>query len=252
MPAHSSVLTAIQAISNAIAASGRKDLPRFELSFAISNLFRQSEKIVGDTETLRAVLAAAPEVEAFRGKGSKSAASLFSRGVAWLVYQTKDRLPRSSITPDLFPQEEELREISKDTNALECLEALAAHAFARNQGPPVRSRHAGELRAMAWGVLGDISDILRRPEFLAHALKVAADKRASTEERIAVVEFLSEYWGGDVPDEATAGLLQELKDSPPDRDILVAVMQARIELGLDEELGALFAVEDWDEAQVED
>jgi hypothetical protein len=252
MPADSSVLTAIQAIRNAIAASGRKDLPRFELSFAISHLFRQSEKIVGDVETLRVVLAAAAEVEAFRGKGSKSAASLFSRGVAWLVYQTKDRLPRSSITPDLFPQEEELREISKDTNVLECLEALAAHAFARIQGPPVRSRHAGELRAMAWGALGDIADTLRRPEFLAHALKVAADKRASTEERIAVVEFLSEYWGGDVPDQATASLLQELKDSPPDRDFLVAVMQARIELGLDEELGALSAVEDWDEARGED
>jgi hypothetical protein len=252
MPADSSVLTTILAIRQAIAAAGQNDRPRFELSFAISNLFRQSEKIVGDTETLRAVLAAAPEVEAFRGKGSQSAASVFSRGVAWLVYQTKDRLPRSSITPDLVPQEEELLEISKDTNVLECLEALAAHAFARTQGPPVRSRHAGELRSMAWGMLGNIADILRRPEFLAHALKVAADKRASAEERIAVVEFLPEYWGGDVPDQATAGLLQELKDNPPDRDILVAVMQARIELGLDEELGALFAVEDWDEARGDD
>ncbi len=252
MPADSSVLTAIQAIRNAIAASGRKDLPRFELSFAISNLFKQSEKIVGDFESLRAVLAAAAEVEAFRGKGSQSAASLFSRGVAWLVYQTKDRLPRSSITPDLFPQQDELLEISKDTNVLECLEALAAHAFARTQGPPVRSRHAGELRAMAWGMLGDIADILRRPEFLAHALKIAADKRASTEERTVAVSFMPEYWGGDAPDKTTVDLLQELKDSPPDRDFLVTVMQARIELGLDEELGALFAVEDWDDARGED
>lgn len=252
MPADSSVLTAILAIRQAIAVAGQNDRPRFELSFAISNLFRQSEKIVGDTETLRAVLAAAAEVEAFRGKGSQSAALIFSRSVAWLAYPTKERLPRSKITPDLFPQEEELLEILQDRDVLECLEALAAHAFARTQGPPVRSRHAGELRAMAWGMLGDISDILRRPEFLAHALNVAADKRASTEERIAVVEFLPEYWGGDVPDQATAGLLQELKDSPPDRDFLVAVMQARIELGLDEELGALSAVEDWDEARGDD
>jgi hypothetical protein len=252
MPADSSVLTEISAIRQAIAAAGQNDRSRFELSSAILNLFRDAEKIVGDLETLRAVLALAAEVEAFRGKGSQSAASHFSRGVAWLVFKTKDRLPQSSITPDLFPQEDELLEISKDTNVPECLEALAAHAFARTQGPPVRSRHAGELRAMAWGMLGDISDILRRPEFLIHALTVAADKRASTEERIAAVEFLPEYWGGDVPDQATAGLLQELKDSPPDRDFLVAVMQARIELGLDEELGALFAVEDWDDAQVED
>lgn len=158
---------------------------------------------------------------------------------------------RGILIPDLFPQEDELLETSMGADVLVCLEALAAHAFVRTQGPPVRSRHAGELRAEAWGALGDTADILRRPEFLAHALKVAADKRASTEERIAAVEFLPEYWGGDIPDEATAGLLQELKDSPPNRDLLVAVMQARIELGLDEELGALFAVEDWDDAQVE-
>jgi|GEM_PF-713171 len=252
MPADSSVLSAIQALRKAIAAPGQKDRPRSELSFAILNLFQQTEKIVGDIETLRAVLAVAPEIEAFRGKGSQSAASEFSRCVIWLVYQAKDRLPQFKITPDLFPQEAELLEIAKETDVLECLEALASHAHARTQGPPVRSRHAGVLRAMAWGVLGDIADILRRQEFLAHALKVAADKRASIAERIAAVGFLPEYWRGDDPDEATADLLQELKESPPDRDFLVTVMQARIELGLDEEWGSLFAVEEWDDAHGED
>jgi hypothetical protein len=64
MPADPSVLKSIQALRKAIAGSGKKDRPRFALYSAISDLFRHSEKIVGDIETLGAVLAFAPEIEA--------------------------------------------------------------------------------------------------------------------------------------------------------------------------------------------
>lgn len=247
MPANPSVLKAISAIRKAIGSSGTTTRPDFELYSSINKLFRLSAEIVGDTETLDAVLAFAPEIEAFRGKGSQMAASEFSRSIGALVYEVKERLPLSESTPDQFMKEEEIPSSAKDV--VDCLEKLAAHAFARTVGAPVRSRHAGQLRAAAWETLARISEVLRRPEHLAHALKVAADTRASTGERQAAIGFLVEYWEIDDPDEATATLMRELQEKPPDRTFLVTVLQAQIELGLNNEFGALAAVDDWDDAE---
>ena len=247
MPANPSVLKAIRAIRKVIASPGTTTRPDFELYSSINKLFRLSAEIVGDTETLDAVLAFSPEIEAFRGKGSQMASSEFSRSIGALVYEVKERLPWSESTPDQFMKEEEIPSSAKDV--VDCLEKLAAHAFARTVGAPVRSRHAGLLRAAAWETLVRISEVLRRPEHLAHALKVAADTRASTGERQAAIGFLVEYWEIDDPDEATATLMRELQEKPPDRTFLVTVLKAQIELGLNNEFGALAAVDDWEDAE---
>lgn len=247
MPANPSVLKAISAIRKVIASPGTTTRPDFKLYSSTNKLFRLSAEIVGDTETLDAVLAFAPEIEAFRGKGSQMAASDFSRSIGALAFELKERLPISASTPDQFMREEEIPPSAKDV--VDCLGNLAAHAFARTLGKPVRSRHAGQLRATAWETLARISEILRRPEHLAHALKVAADTRAATYERQAAIGFLVEYWGSDDPDEATATLLWKLEKKPPDRTFLVAVLRAQIELGLNNEFGALAAVDDWDAAE---
>ena len=99
--------------------------------------------------------------------------------------------------------------------------------------------------------LARISEVLRRPEHLAHALKVAADTRASTDERQAAIGFLISYWGSDDPDEVTATLLWQLERNPPDRTFLVTVLQAQIDLGLNDEFGALASVDDWEDAEEE-
>ena len=247
MPANPSVLKAISASRKAIASPGTTTRPGFELYSSITALFRQSEKIVGDAETLDAVLAFAPEIEAFRGKGAQMAASEFSRSIGTLVYEVKERLPLSESTPDQFMKEAEIPPSAKDV--VDCLEKLAAHSLARTQGPPVRSQHAGALRVIAWETLELISEILRRPEHLAHALKVAADTRASSVERQAAIGFLVVFWEIDDPDEATATLLSKLKENPPDRTFLVTVLQAQIELGLNDEFGALAAVDDWEDSE---
>ena len=248
MPAAPSVLKAIGAIRKLIASPPAKDAS-FELYAAMSALRQNSEKIAGDAETLAVVLALAPEIEAFRGKGSRSAARDFSRYISYLVDEVKYRLPRSGSTPDLFP-DDNIPTPSEDV--IRCLEMLAAHAFSRTQGPPVRSQHAGQLRAAAWEILAETCDLIRRPDHLAHALEVAGDARASTDERQAAIGFLISYWGSDDPDEATATLLRKLEENPPDRTFLVTVLQAQIELGLNDELGALSAVDDWDDAREED
>lgn len=249
MPASTSVLKAIERIRNIIAGSGSKRDLSAEVRSALSDLFRQQEEIVGDIETLGTVLAFATEIETYRGKGSRPAKTSYLRRVGWLVHGIHARLSPSKITTDRLPQEEELL---KAADALACLQALAAHIFARTQGPPVRSRYAAHLRVMAWDILGDLVDTIRRPEHLAHAHKVAADPHSSTEERMAAIGFLSEYWSYDAPDEEeAAGLLDELMKSPPSRSFLVAVLQIRIDLGLDSEFGALSAVDDWDDAEEE-
>jgi len=249
MPAQPSVLRSIEAIRKAIAAGNKVGSTRAsqDPSLAVSKLFRLADKIVADRETLNAVLAFAPEIEAFRGKGSQATASEFSQNIGWLVYNAKNRLPPSNITPDLFQQEEELVTFAENSDVIACFEALATHAFSRTQGPAVHSRHAAGLRTSAWKQLTCLTNILRRPEHLAHAIKVAANPRASIEERTAAVEFLPKYWGGDDPDDATTNVLQELAQGPPARSVLVAVMHARLELGLESTLGALCAVEDWDD-----
>ena len=157
-----------------------------------------------------------------------------------------ERLPQSEIDPDSFPQESELSSTSPD--AVTALQLLADHAFQRAQGPPIRSRHAGNLRALAWRALALIAPILRRPAHLAHALTVAENKGASVEERDGAVQYLAAYWTDEEPDETTASLLEALKSDPPTRDFLIIVLQTQIDLGLNDEFGALVAAEDWDDS----
>jgi hypothetical protein len=64
---------------------------------------------------------------------------------------------------------------------------------------------------------------------------------------LIIQSALVSYWGSDDPDEATATLLHKLEENPPDRTFLLTVLRAQIELGLNDEFGALFAVEDRDD-----
>ncbi len=250
MPAHPSVLDSIDTIRREIDPAGKRKNPGSGLYAPVTSLFRRSEEIVGDAETLAAVLAFAPEIEAFRGKGAQTAAQVYARSVADLAYDLKVRLPCSERTPERFPKESEVTPSAKDV--VDCLEKLAAHAYARTQGKPVRSQLAAHLRSIAWQTLANIAEILRRPEHLAHALAVAADTRASSNERRAAIGFLVSYWESDDPDEATATLLRKLESAPPDRGFLVTVRQAQIDLGLSNEFAALAAVDDWADDQEEE
>ncbi len=200
---------------------------------------------MADAETLGEVLALVPEVEAYRGKGSQPTAHDFALHTLGLAYRLKTRLPRSERNPDLFPGQDESPEDAEDVR--KCLVMLMERFFERVRGARVRSRHAARLRSLAWQGMEEITHVCRRPEHLAHALEVAADLRASDEEREAAVDFLVAHWAGDEPDEATVELLRALECNPGSRRVLVGVMRAQIALGLNDEIGAMFAVEDWED-----
>ncbi len=195
MPVAPSILKAIKAVRKEMISPDPKDRHQLGLYGALRKLFQKSDEIAANLESIEALLDLAPEIEAFRGKGSQTAANEFARSISYLTYPVKERLPRSESTPDLFMQEAEVPASAKDV--IDCLDRLAAHAFSRTQGPPVRSIHAGELRAFSWNTLKRTSEVLHRPEHLAHAHKVAADKRDSIEERTAAEEYLSDFWDDD-------------------------------------------------------
>jgi hypothetical protein len=245
VPVPPSISKAIRAVRREFDSPPRNDREALELELAVHRLFQKGDRLVANTETLGEVLALAPEVEAYRGKGSQSTASEFALRMAGLARRLKARLPRTEENPGLFPTEGELPGDAEDVR--KCLGMLIEHFSERVRGPRVRSMHAAHLRALAWLGLEWTTDLCRRPEHLAHALEVAADPRASDEEREAAVRFLVAYWGAEEPDDATVELLRELESEPASRRMLVGVMQAQIDLGLNDGIGVMFAMDAWEE-----
>lgn len=235
MPVDATVRKSVEAVRERLATPPKNDGEASELFCAVDALFQESEKIAADGETLGAVLDLRAELDGYRGKGKRFAVRWFDQGVGFLAYRLLERLDEAG------PED------SASGDAAVGVAKLADFTFGRVQGPRVRSRTEASRRAMAWETLGLVSQAMRRPEHLAHALKVAADARSAEEERTAAVGFLPEYWGEDEPDEATVSVLRALESNPASRDLLVTVLQAQIQLGLKEEFGALMAVGDWDD-----
>lgn len=236
MPVPPPVLNSIHAIRKSMTTGGGKKAADLELYLLIDKLFRKPAGIVSDAESLDAVLALAPEIEAYRGKGSQLAAKEFHQRLTGLIFHAKMNPPGPENRDGVIPW----------------FDKLGGHFFQRVQGPPVRSQHAGRLRAIAWFALGELSAFGRQPAHLAHALKTAADPRGADVEREGAIQFLAAYWGEDGPDDATAELLDDLEKNPANRDLLVTVLQTQIDLGLKDGFDALFAVDDWDDAEVEE
>ena len=247
MPVPPSLLNTIRAIRKSMTSGGGKKAADLELYLLIHKLFRKPAGIVSNAESLDAVLALAPEIEAYRGKGSQIAAREFHQRLTGLIFHAKMNRLWPENRDGRLPKENEFPPSA--TTGLPWSDKLSAHFFQRVQGPPVRSQLAGRFRAMAWFALGELSALGRQPEHLARALKVAADPRGADVEREGAIQFLAAYWGEDDPDEATADHLYELEENPPDRSFLVTVLQAQIDLGLTDELGALCGVGNWDDAK---
>lgn len=250
MPIPPANLQHIQSIRKFISSGVAAGASDRGLHLLIHKLFENPDKIVSDAETLDAILALAVEFEAYRGKGSQYGIKEFYQRLSGLYYHAPIDPPEPEKRDGKFPAE--VTGPPSPASAIPWFEKLSGYFFQRVQGPPVRSQRAGYLRRMAWDSLGDLSGLARHPEHLAHAHKVAADTRAAEEEREGAVMFMSEYWAGEEPDQATAELLWKLEKNPPSRGFLVTVLQAQIELDLNNEFGALVAVDDWDDAEEEE
>ena len=78
MPASPTVLKSIRAIRKLLATPGVTRDHGHHLYGAVNQLFQKSKEIVENLESIQAVLAFAPEIEAYRGKGSQSTIVDFS------------------------------------------------------------------------------------------------------------------------------------------------------------------------------
>jgi hypothetical protein len=247
MPVPPAIVKSIQAIRRFIAVGGGKSVTDRSPYLLLDQLFRSPDPIVGDAETLDALLALAPEIDAYRGKGSQVMCRDFNARLGGLVSLASFEGYGTARAADLFsetagppgPVGEPPHWVSR----------LSDYFFARVQGKPVRSQLAGQVRSEAWSALGELSGFWRRPEHLSQALKTAAEERNSDEEREGAIQFLVSYWAEEDPDAATIDLLEQLRENPPNRSFLVSVLQAGIELGLNDEFGALCDVDDWDDAE---
>lgn len=249
MPVPASTRKAIQAIREFIAFGSPKDAGSHSAYSLVHHLFQELASFCRDPEALDALLEIAPELEAYRGRGCQVMLEDYTRklcGVTLLAVQDwQNRSGAGERSSDAGPPPEGA------AAAPFWAEKLSDHFFARVQGKPPRSSFAGRLRFEAWQALGLLSDVRRRPEHLAHALKIAANRRHSEDERRGAVLFLVDYWSGEEPDEDTAAVLRRIRSKPPSRSFLAGVLEAEIELGLNGEFGALMEVEDWDEGEDE-
>lgn len=107
--------------------------------------------------------------------------------------------------------------------------------------------HTSLLKADAWERLARCWRLTHDPEIVPLAIKTATDRRAGFPERNAADALLSQTGSEDGATPEVEAALESLVADPPDRDTLVSALQAQIELGLDGELGALFAVEHWED-----
>ena len=214
MPVPPPIRKSIQAIRQFIAAGGGKSATDHSPYHLVDHLFRNPGQIIDEAETLDAVLALAPEIEAYRGKGSQVMCRDFNARIGGLIFHARLEAFESAPSADLFS---ETTDPPGPVGESPCwVTKLSDYFFARVQGKPVRSQLAGQVRYGAWLVLGELCDFRRRPEHLSQAPKTAADERNPDEEREGAIQFLVSYWADEDPDEATVDLLEKLRKNPPE------------------------------------
>jgi hypothetical protein len=212
---------------------------------ASHHLRSKLKEIIKDASLLDEVLKVAEEIDAFRGRGNQYASKEMTRFFGAAINQIIRELPEIE-TP--FSSFSAARSEAPSQDPLwDALEKLSVRAIGKIRGPRSRSQHTSTLKAEAWDQLGQIAELVRDATHLELALECAADGHSLSDERQSAIAFLVEYWGGDDPNQETAELLWSLEKCAPGRSFLVTVMQAQIDLGLNDEFGALIAVEDWDE-----
>lgn len=246
MPVSTVILNSTAAIRKALANPAKTEEQGKELCQMIHQLMGASGEIIANLENLQAVLTLAPEVEAYCGKGARMAVRNLNQGINHLATCAVEFHPDTDSGFYSFAPEDAEKMSLEEVNPI--LERLADYAFERVQGPLVRSQLAGKQREEAWNRLEEMTEVFCRPDHLAFAQEVVVNKGVSEPERNGAFGFLVAHWSmQEEVDEATVTFLAKLKKKPPNREFLVFVLQAQIDLGLASEWDGLSAVSDWDD-----
>ena len=109
MPVPPPIRKSIQAIRQFIAAGGGKSATDHSPYHLVDHLFRNPGQIIDEAETLDAVLALAPEIEAYRGKGSQVMCRDFNARIGGLIFHARLEAFESAPSADFFPKQPTLR-----------------------------------------------------------------------------------------------------------------------------------------------
>ena len=253
-PTLTSVHNLLSDIQNMIKRIQEKDdiLKTRDLSsffYQSAHQLKQSTPVyLNHTEALDALLAAAPEFQAYRGKGTQTINDAYPKILQCILMETSYGLFSTS-DPSTYTEE-------TIHTALQKIYPFALERV-KGDGKPIRSKRAAKMRHSYWQVLEDISEQYGIPEAVDLAKKVASDETISIPERQGAISLLLNHLSYE-PDDLvySAASLKEItviidkvRNNPPNREILFQILDAEVNSGSITEMAALFELEDWDDSQ---
>lgn len=203
-------------------------------------------------EVLDALLEAAPKFEAYRGKGTQTINNAYPDIFRCILMESSVGLFSSS-SPSTY-SEETIR------TALQKIYPFVLER-AKGNGKPLRSKRAANIRHAYWEVLNYMSEQYAIPEAIDLAKKVASDEAASIPERQGAISLLLAHLSYEPDDvacdvacdlathEEITAIIDNIRDNPPNREILFQILDSEVNSGTISEMAALVELEDWDDAQ---
>lgn len=204
-------------------------------------LMKCSSAFLHHPEAFDLFAAAAPKIEAHRGKGTQHLIDALPRTLQAIICEARYG-PTLSNESQAGYSKENLTLISEKI-------AIFALPRAKGDGKKVRSQRAARLRETYWEILTDLAEEQPFPEALALAKTIALDKKSSQPERCGAINYLlTELDQEDTPpDPEISSILEKLRNQPPSRTILIQILDNSVQSGEISEIGALMELEDWDE-----
>lgn len=203
------------------------------------------------TSGLDALLEAAPEFEAYRGKGMQTINDGYPKIFKSILMEIEYGPLSSSASPAAYTKK----------SVHSALQKIAPFALERAQGDgkPIRSQRAARMRQTYWELLTDISEYFSFAEALDLAKNVARNAKASIPERRGALGYLLTHLSleNDQPEQdcdskkdntEIKSIVATIRENPPNRDILFLILDAEVNSGEIDQMAALFDLEDWDEA----
>jgi len=226
-------------ISKATAKPTALSTRQFESTpYTISHKLKtHADLMLAHPEMLDAFLELIPELKAYKGKGSRilvdSLPSIFESIIPTYVFT---QLTEQEQCPDL-----------RKPDAIAVFQTVADFALAEVKQKGKRSQRQADLRANYWSVLNTLAKHLDMPSVLTFAKLTAMDSKRNEKERAGAVGFLitsEEVSEALKPDPEIQSIFDTLQKSPPTRDILMQVLDYKVNFEDLSQMSALMQLED--------
>jgi hypothetical protein len=125
------------------------------------------------------------------------------------------------------------------------IQRLIDFTLRRVDTKPARTNRVAKLRVDLWLVLAELSEFYPVKAVLESARRISISEKHKEPERDGAIQYMLSL--REEGDEATDHVISKLRDNPPNRDVLMAILSSDIDLGESDQFSALIALEDWDD-----